>query len=193
MDLKVGETQDLIVWAFPKAIETTQDTLLGRIASNPAPVEFPISCVGAKPQIEVRLDLPLPSATVPADAAAVAESPAPEAPKAADAKPAAVAKPGAAKGKAPPPPELPLTPRSKVPPLAHALWGSSTAKSDDHPANCLLQSPHIFITLLPHTVQELGFSRSHQVTQQCMMLHEHAQCSSVSAFSVLEPGADTCS
>lgn len=117
MDLKVGETQDLVVWAFPKVLETAQDTLLGRIASNPAPVEFPISCVGAKPQVEVRLDLPLPSATVPADAAAEP----PEAPKAADAKPAAAAKPGAGKGKAPPPPELPLTPRSKVPLFAHAL------------------------------------------------------------------------
>lgn len=118
MDLKVGETQDLVVWAFPKALEITQDTLLGRIASNPAPVEFPISCVGAKPQVEIRLDLPLPSATAPADAAA--EPPVPEVPKASDAKPAAAAKPGAGKGKPPPPPELPLTPRSKVPLFARA-------------------------------------------------------------------------
>ena len=119
MDLKIGETQDVLLWAFPKTLETTQDTLLGRIASNPVPVEFPISCVGAKPQVEVRLDLPLPSAAVPADAAVAVPS-APEAPKAADAKPAAAAKPGAGKGKAPPPPELPLTPRSKVLLLASA-------------------------------------------------------------------------
>lgn len=118
MDLKVGETQDLLVWAFPKALETTQDTLLGRIASNPVPVEFPISCVGAKPQVEVRLDLP---ASVPPDAAAAAAAappPVPEAPKAADTKPAAVGKPAAGKGKAPPAPELPLTPRNKVLPLS---------------------------------------------------------------------------
>ena len=123
MDLKVGETQDLVVWAFPKTLETTQDTLLGRIASNPVPVDFPISCVGAKPQVEVRLDLPSSPAPVPADAAAAAAapSPTPEAPKAADVKPAAAAKAGAAKGKAPPPPELPLTPRSKVLLLLHAL------------------------------------------------------------------------
>lgn len=122
MDLKIGETQDVLLWAFPKMLEITQDTLLGRIASNPVPVEFPISCVGAKPQVEVRLDLPLPSAAVPADAAAAAAvPPAPEAPKAADAKPAAAAKPGAGKGKVPPPPELPLTPRSKVLLLAKAL------------------------------------------------------------------------
>lgn len=118
MDLKIGETQDLLVWAFPKALETTQDTLLGRIASNPAPVEFPVSCVGAKPQVEVRLDMPVPPATVPPDAAAAAApSPVLEASKAADTKPVAAGKPAAAKGKAPPAPELPLTPRSKVLPL----------------------------------------------------------------------------
>ena len=121
MDLKVGETQDLLLWAFPKALETTQDTLLGRIASNPTPVEFPISCVGAKPQVEVRLDLPVPPTTVPPDVAAAAPPPVPEAPKAADTKP--VGKPAAGKGKAPPAPELPLTPRSKVglPPRSDAL------------------------------------------------------------------------
>lgn len=118
MDLKVGETQDLLVWAFPKALETTQDTLLGRIASNPVPVEFPISCVGAKPQVEVRVDSPVPPASASPDAAAaaaVAPPPVPEAAKAADTKP--VGKPAGGKGKAPPAPELPLTPRSKVLPL----------------------------------------------------------------------------
>ena len=119
MDLKVGETQDLTLWAFPKALEAVQDMLLGRIASNPTLVEFPISCVGAKPQVEVRLDMPLPVAppAAPADAAAAAAAPAvvPEPVKAVEvAKPAAAAKGAAKKGKEPPAPELPLTPRSKV-------------------------------------------------------------------------------
>lgn len=127
MDLKVGETRDLLVWAFPKALETTQDTLLGRIASNPVPVEFPISCVGAKPQIEVRLDLPVAPASVPPDAAAAAAPPpVPEAPKAADTKPVAAGKPAAGKVKAPPAPELPLTPRSKVLPTILMSCGDQT-------------------------------------------------------------------
>ena len=112
MDLKVGETQDVIVWAFPKTLDSVQDTLVGRIVSNPTPVEFPISCVGAKPQVEVRLDLPAAP-----ESAAAAPSPLPVAAKAVDPKPAAAAAPakGAVKkGKEPPPPEPPLTPRSKV-------------------------------------------------------------------------------
>ncbi len=126
MDLKVGETQDIIMWAFPKTLETIQDILLGRVVSNPTPVEFPVSCVGAKPQVEVRLDMP-PSATPPAasaDAVAAAAVPAPEPAKAAEVKPAAAAKGGAKKGKEPAAPELPLTPRSKVclPPLENYLW-----------------------------------------------------------------------
>ena len=114
MDLKVGETQDVVMWAFPKTLETIQDTLVGRIASNPTPIEFPISCVGAKPKVEVRLDLPSQTASDQADAVPAAPSPVPDAPKPADAKAAAAGKPGAKKAKDPPPPELPLTPRSKV-------------------------------------------------------------------------------
>lgn len=117
MDLKVGETQDLTLWAFPKALEVVQDTLLGRVASNPTLVEFPISCVGAKPQVEVRLDMP-PSVAppaAPADAAAAAPAVVPEPVKAVEvAKPAAAAKGAAKRGKESPAPDLPLTPRSKV-------------------------------------------------------------------------------
>ncbi len=121
MDLKVGETQDITIWAFPKTLESIQDMLFGRIASNPTPVEFPISCVGAKPQVEIRLDMPPPStpAAAPADAVAAAPAVVAEPPKVVEAaKPAAAAKGAAKKGKEPPPPELPLTPRSKV--LVHA-------------------------------------------------------------------------
>lgn len=114
MDLKVGETQDVIMWAFPKTLEAIQDTLVGRIASNPTPVEFPISCVGAKPKVEVRLDLPPQTFSEPADAVPLAPSPVPDVPKPADAKAAPAVKPAGKKGKDPPPPELPLTPRSKV-------------------------------------------------------------------------------
>lgn len=119
MDLKVGESQEMLVWAFPKSLEATQDTLLGRIASNPTPVEFPMSCMGAKPQVEVQLDMPAPA--VAADAAAGSAAAAvsadgkvsetkPVTPPAAAAKPAAVAP--SKKGSAAP--EPPLTPRSKV-------------------------------------------------------------------------------
>ncbi len=121
MDLKVGETQDITIWAFPKTLESIQDMLLGRIASNPTPVEFPISCVGAKPQVEIRLDMPPPSTptAAPADALAAAPVVVAEPPKVVEAaKPAAAAKGAVKKGKEPPPPELPLTPRSKV--FAHA-------------------------------------------------------------------------
>lgn len=113
MDLKFGETQDMLVWAFPKALETCQDTLLGRIASNPTPVEFQVACKGAKPQVEVALDIP--AAAVPVDAAAASTGEA-------EAKPAAAAasaaKPAAAAGKKATGkdaiPEQPLTPRSQV-------------------------------------------------------------------------------
>ena len=117
MDLKVGETQDILMWAFPKALEAIQDTLLGRIASNPTPIEFPISCVGAKPQVEVRLDMPPPPTATPAvaDAAAAASAPVPEPVKAAEAKPSgAAAKASTGKGKATAAAQGPLTPRSKV-------------------------------------------------------------------------------
>ena len=123
MDLKVGETQDITIWAFPKTLESIQDMLLGRIASNPTPVEFPISCVGAKPQVEIRLDMPPPStpAAAPADAVAAAPAVVAEPPKVVEAaKPAAAVKGAAKKGKEPPPPELSLTPRSKVRHIAEA-------------------------------------------------------------------------
>lgn len=116
MDLKVGETQDITMWAFPKTLEAIQDTLLGRIASNPTPVEFPMSCVGAKPRVEVRLDMPPPASPLVAstDVVAAAAAPVPEPVKAPEAKSAAAAKGAAKKGKEPPAPELPLTPRSKA-------------------------------------------------------------------------------
>ena len=119
MDLKVGESQEMLVWAFPKALEAAQDTLLGRIASNPTPVEFPMSCMGAKPQVEVRLDMPAPAVAADAAAGSVAAAVSvdgkvpetkPVTPPAAAAKPAAVA--ASKKGSAAP--EPPLTPRSKV-------------------------------------------------------------------------------
>lgn len=115
MDLKVGESQDMLLWAFPKALEAAQDALLGRIASNPTPVEFQISCMGAKPQVEVRLDMPA-VAVAAGDAAVSADDKAPDSkpvtPSAAAVKPAAAA--AAAGKKGPAAPEQPLTPRSKV-------------------------------------------------------------------------------
>lgn len=132
MDLKVGESQDMSIWAFPKALEAVQDTLLGRIASNPNPVEFQISCVGAKPQVEVRLDMPDPAA---GDAAVSADS------KGAETKPVtsppAPAKPAAvAAGKKGKDPEQPLTPRSKVASQLYTMLAAS-----QHcpliPCNCL--------------------------------------------------------
>lgn len=109
MDLKVGESQDMLVWAFPKTLEAVQDTLLGRIASNPSPVEFQISCVGAKPQVEVRLDLPASAADPMTGDTAEA--------KGAETKPVTpppAAKSAATAGKKGVVPDQPLTPRSKV-------------------------------------------------------------------------------
>lgn len=118
MDLKVGESQDMLLWAFPKALEAAQDALLGRIASNPTPVEFQISCMGAKPQVEVRLDMPA-AAVAARDAAVSADGKAPDTnpvtPSAAAVKPAAAAAAATGAGKkGPAAPEQPLTPRSKV-------------------------------------------------------------------------------
>ena len=128
MDLKFGETQDMLVWAFPKALETFQDTLLGRIASNPTPVEFQIVCKGAKPQVEVALDLP--AAAVPADAALASSGDA-------EAKPAvaaaSAAKPAAAAGKKASAKDViseqPLTPRSQVTCTLSLALSSSTSRA----------------------------------------------------------------
>ena len=109
MDLKFGETQDMLVWAFPKALETFQDTLLGRIASNPTPVEFQIACKGAKPQVEVALDIP--AAAAPADATAASNEEVEAKPAAAAVKPAAGGKKASGKDVVA---EQPLTPRSQV-------------------------------------------------------------------------------
>ncbi|EFJ42226.1 hypothetical protein VOLCADRAFT_67248 [Volvox carteri f. nagariensis] len=52
LDLKVDETQELVVYAFPKADGLVEDVIVCRIKDNPTPVEFPISVIGAKPQVQ---------------------------------------------------------------------------------------------------------------------------------------------
>jgi hypothetical protein len=53
MELAAGETRDLIVWAFPQVVGLAQDTLVCSVKNNPEPVLFPVSCIGAIPQLQL--------------------------------------------------------------------------------------------------------------------------------------------
>lgn len=79
MELKRGESQELNVFAFPKEVGTFEDVIVCTVASNPSSVEFPISCVGAKPFVEARLTGDLETSTSAAAAAAAAAAPPPAA------------------------------------------------------------------------------------------------------------------
>ncbi|KXZ49496.1 hypothetical protein GPECTOR_21g722 [Gonium pectorale] len=68
LDLKVDETQELCVYAFPMHDGLVEDVLVCRVKDNPTPVEFPISVIGAKPQVHVRLN----DGTPPPDLSALA-------------------------------------------------------------------------------------------------------------------------
>eukprot|EP00898_Chlorokybus_atmophyticus_P005824 jgi/Chlat1/6242/Chrsp44S05765 len=51
--LRVDETRDVVISAFPSSIGLVSDILVVRIDSNPVPVEFPVQCTGATPVLEV--------------------------------------------------------------------------------------------------------------------------------------------
>jgi len=48
-DLAVDESRDITVWAFPQTCTTISDTLVATIRDNPAPVQLPLRCTGARP------------------------------------------------------------------------------------------------------------------------------------------------
>ncbi|KAL5255873.1 hypothetical protein ACHWQZ_G011188 [Mnemiopsis leidyi] len=53
MKLKPGEAQELSVWAYPKTPNEFKDCLVCCIRENPQPVQFAISCIGVRPEVEL--------------------------------------------------------------------------------------------------------------------------------------------
>ena len=53
MHLGIDETRDLSLYALPAEVEKYEDGLVCIIDKNPKPVEFAISCLGAKPYVIV--------------------------------------------------------------------------------------------------------------------------------------------
>ncbi len=51
--IDIGETQDIVVWAFPSAVGDIQDTLICNIMDNPEPVKFEVRCCGQMPEVEL--------------------------------------------------------------------------------------------------------------------------------------------
>lgn len=80
MDLKIDETQELTVYAFPTEEGPVEDVIICQIKDNPVPVEFPISVVGASPKVHVRLDDGTPGPLQAPAAAAAATPPPPTSP-----------------------------------------------------------------------------------------------------------------
>jgi hypothetical protein len=56
LSLKLEETAELALFAFPAAEETYEDAVIVRIEDNPNEFEFPITVTGAKPAFRVLLD-----------------------------------------------------------------------------------------------------------------------------------------
>lgn len=53
MDLKVEETQNLIVWCFPEEDKVYQDKIVCLIKDNPNPAVFEVKCTGSKPVVKI--------------------------------------------------------------------------------------------------------------------------------------------
>ena len=53
MSLKVDETQDITVFAYPQETGLFEDSLVCTIEDNPEATAFPLSCVGDKPKVEI--------------------------------------------------------------------------------------------------------------------------------------------
>lgn len=49
LELAIGETMEVRVWAFPTEVKVYKDTLIACLTDNPRPVLFPVSCSGAAP------------------------------------------------------------------------------------------------------------------------------------------------
>ncbi|QDZ25387.1 hypothetical protein HOP50_17g79270 [Chloropicon primus] len=58
LHLSRDETTDLSVYAFPGEVDKYEDSLVCVIDKNPQPVEFAISCLGAKPYVVVSEEKP---------------------------------------------------------------------------------------------------------------------------------------
>lgn len=58
MDLTVGQTLDLLVYAYPMEVGEFEETVVCTVDGNPSPVEFPLTCVGCKPLMEMRSQEP---------------------------------------------------------------------------------------------------------------------------------------
>ena len=59
LHLARDETTDLVVFAFPSEVEKFEDKLVCVIDKNPDPVEFALSCLGARPFVVVTEDVPV--------------------------------------------------------------------------------------------------------------------------------------
>jgi hydrocephalus-inducing protein len=53
MDLKIDETKNLTVYAFPDQAKLYKDDIICLIKDNPNTVVFAIQCLGVKPLVEV--------------------------------------------------------------------------------------------------------------------------------------------
>ncbi|CAM9629632.1 unnamed protein product, partial [Ectocarpus sp. 4 AP-2014] len=64
LELAIGETTEVRVWAFPTDVKEYKDTLIACLTDNPRPVLFPVSCSGAAPSmvLEGPWDTLLPAA-----------------------------------------------------------------------------------------------------------------------------------
>lgn len=51
VELAIGETTEVRVWAFPTEVKVYKDTLIACLTNNPRPVLFPVSCSGAAPSM----------------------------------------------------------------------------------------------------------------------------------------------
>lgn len=53
LQLAAGDTEEITVWAFPQEAEQFDDTVVCCVKDNPGVVEFPVSCLGAVPVVEL--------------------------------------------------------------------------------------------------------------------------------------------
>ena len=53
LELDEGETKDVSVWAFPKAVREYKNTLLACVTNNAIPVRFDVRCWGSEPTLDI--------------------------------------------------------------------------------------------------------------------------------------------
>ena len=57
MELKIDETKNLVVYAFPDKAQIFKDEVICLVKDNPNPFIFPVQCQGSKPIVEVDSDV----------------------------------------------------------------------------------------------------------------------------------------